>query len=289
MFTRLRGRLARPYRDSRLRAARGPAIGFAIATALCAAVGAATPTFWTVSTQADFLKGDVEDLSIDSDGRMLPGPSTSVLAETAAPFLWTVVAGPDGTLWAGSGNEGQVLKLGKDGKLSTFFDASELEVHALAVAPNGGLFVGTSPDGKIYQVAADGTAKTFFDPDDKYIWALAVDKSGNVFAATGDKGVIYKITPDGNGTRFYKTNAGNVVSLAFTKTGDLIAGTESPGRVFRIDSSGKAFVLLDSPFREIHALHLADDGTMYAVAVNGPQGNETAKPPEPSSSETTRP
>jgi len=236
---------------------------------------AAAPTFWTVSTQADFLKGDVEDLSIDSDGRVFPGPSASLLAETAAPFLWTILAGPDGALWAGSGNEGQVLKVAKDGKLSVFFDAPELEVHALAAAPNGGLYVGTSPDGKIYQVSADGTSKTFFDPDDKYVWALAVDKAGNVFAATGDKGVIYKITPGGEGTPFYKTNAGNVVSLAFTKAGDLIAGTESPGRVFRIDSAGKAFVLLDSPFREIHALHLGDDGTIYAVALNGAQGGES--------------
>ena len=236
---------------------------------------AAAPTFWNVSTQADFLKGDVEDLSIDSDGRVFPGPSASLLAETAAPFLWTVVTGSDGTLWAGSGNEGQVLKIGKDGKLSTFFDAAELEVHALAPAPNGGLYVGTSPDGKVYQVAADGTSKTFFDPDDKYIWALAVDKAGNLFVATGDKGLIYKVTPNGQGTRFYKTNAGNVVSLAFTKNGDLIAGTESPGRVFRIDSTGKAFVLLDSPFREIHALRLAEDGTIYVVALNGAQGGES--------------
>ena len=258
-------------------------VGAACAFSLCAGVAAATATFWTVSTQADFLKGDVADLSIDSDGRMFPGPSASLLAETAAPFLWTVIAGPDGTLWAGSGNEGQVLKVGKDGKLSTFFDAAELEVHALALAPDGGLYVGTSPDGKIYQVAADGTSKTFFDPEDKYIWALAVDKSGNVFAATGDKGVIYKIAPDGKGDRFYKTNAGNVVALAFTKTGELIAGTESPGRVFRIDSSGKAFVLLESPFREIHAVRLADDGTIYAVAVNGPQGGESrvTDPPTP--------
>ena len=121
---------------------------------------ASAPTFWTVSTQADFLKGDVEDLSIDSDGRMFLGPSASLLAETAAPFLWTVVDGPDGTLWAGSGNEGQVFKVGKDGKLSTFFDASELEVHALAAGPHGSLYVGTSPDGKIYKVEADGKSKT---------------------------------------------------------------------------------------------------------------------------------
>jgi hypothetical protein len=264
------------------------AIVLALLPAAWARLAAATPTFWTVSTQADFLKGDVQDLSIDSDGRMFIGPTASVVAETAAPFLWTVIAGADGTLWAGSGNEGLVLKVAKDGKSSTFFDAPELEVHALAPGPNGGLYVGTSPDGKVYQVNADGTSKVFFDPEDKYIWALAVDKSGNVFAATGDKGIIYKITPDGNGTRFYRTNAGNVVTLAFTKAGDLIAGTESPGRVFRIDSAGKAFVLLDSPYREIHSVRLSDDGTIYAVAVNGTQGGESRATDPPSSVEPQR-
>jgi sugar lactone lactonase YvrE len=228
------------------------------------------PTFWTVATQGDFLKGDVEDLSIDSDGRVFLGPSTSLVAETAAPFLWTLVAGTDGTLWAGTGNEGKVLKIGKDGKAATFFDATELEVHAIVPAPNNGLYVGTSPDGRIYHVSADGTARTFFDPDDKYIWSLALDRAGNLFAATGDKGVIYKITPDGKGTRFYKTSSTNVVSLAFSPAGDLYAGTESPGRVFRIDATGKAFVLLDSPFKEIHSLRIADDGTLYAAAVSGP-------------------
>src|SRR6185295_9071164 len=97
-------------------------VSAALIAAAWAGLSAAMPTFWTVTTQSDFLKGDVEDLSIDSDGRVFLGPSTSQLAETAAPFLWTMVAGRDGTLWAGSGNEGKVLKLGKDGKLTTFFD-----------------------------------------------------------------------------------------------------------------------------------------------------------------------
>ena len=245
------------------------------AVLLCAAAAAlvaATPTFWTVSTQVDFLKGDVEDLSIDSDGRVFLGPSATVVAETAAPFLWSIVAAPDGTLFAGSGNEGKVLKVGKDGKVTTFFDASELEVHAIAAAPNGGIYAATSPDGKIYLVNADGTSRTFFDPEDKYIWALAVDKTGNVFAATGDKGVIYKITAAGQGTRFYKANTTNVVSLGFARDGSLIAGTESPGRVFRIDQSGKAFVLLDSPYREIRAIRVIEDGTIYATGVSAAQG-----------------
>ncbi|HXG55371.1 MAG TPA: hypothetical protein VNJ03_08345 [Vicinamibacterales bacterium] len=239
-----------------------------IAVCLWTVARAASPTFWTVATQAEFLKGDVQDLSIDSDGRVVLGPAASVLADTAAPFLWTLQGSTDGTLWTGSGNEGKLLRVGKDGRVTTFFDTGELEVHAVAPAPRGGLYVATSPDGRIYQVAADGTAKTFFDPTDKYIWSLAVDRSGHLFAATGDKGVIYKITPEGHGTPFYRTHATNVVTLAFSGSGDLLAGTESPGRVFRIDAAGKAFVLLDSPYREIHALRVADEGTIYAAAVN---------------------
>ena len=263
------------------RAQRQLAFLCSFACLLGVALAAATPTFWTVSSQADFLKGDVEDLSIDSDGRMFLGPAASVLGETSAPFLWSIVAGPDGTLWAGSGNEGKVLKITRDGKVTTFFDAPELEVHAIAAAPHGGLYVATSPDGKIYAVAADGTSKTFFDPEDKYIWALATDASGNVFAATGDKGVIYKISPDGKGARFYKAGATNVVSLATTRTGELIAGTESPGRVFRIDAAGKAFVLIDSPFREIHALRLAADGTIYAAALSATPSSGADRAAEP--------
>jgi hypothetical protein len=259
----------------------------ALALAAMAWVGAtaATATFWTVATQPEFLKGDVENLSIDSDGRVLLGPTATLVAETAAPFLWRLVPGPDGTVWAGSGNEGQVLKVTRDGTLTTFFDSSELEVHALAAAPGGGLYVGTSPDGRIYHVAADGTSRTFYEPGAKYIWSIVVDGQGTVYAATGDKGVIHRIAPDGKGEPFYQTRASNVVTLALGPGGDLIAGTESPGRIFRIDASGKGFVLLDSPYREIHAVRLADDGTIYAAAVNGGPGgpDRDAEPqtPEP--------
>ncbi len=247
--------------------------------AASALLSASAPTFWTVSTQADFLKGDVENLSIDSDGRVFLGPATAQVAETSAPFLWTVLAGSDGTLWAGTGNEGQVLKITRDGKASTFFDAPEMEVHALASAPGGGLYVASSPDGKIYRVATDGTSKTFFDPDDKYIWALATAPDGALFAATGEKGNIYRITPDGKGSLFYKTNTTNVVTLAFDKAGNLLAGTESPGRIFRIDKDAKAFVLLDSSFKEIHALKVAADGTIYAAAFSGTPGGEDRAAP----------
>jgi hypothetical protein len=234
-----------------------------------AGVYASSPKFFQASTQADFLKGDVENLSIDNHGRLVLGPATELVYETSAPFVWSMIGGPDGSLFIGTGNEGKVFRIDAQGRGSMFFDAAELEAHALAPAPNGALYVATSPDGKIYKVDRNGDAAEFFDPKDKYIWALAVDAKGNLYAGTGDKGVIYRIPPDGNGTPFYKTKATHATAFAFDKAGNLIVGTESPGKVLRIDPDGKAFVLLDSPFQEIRALRFDDKGMLYVAALSG--------------------
>ncbi len=243
---------------------------------------AATPTFWVVSTQADFLKGEADGLAIDNLGRLTLGPAVSLVAESAAPALWTILPAAGGGYWIGSGNDGQVLRVGTDGRLATAFDSPEMEVHALAPAPGGGVYAATSPDGKIYRVAADGTSTVFFDPDDKYIWSLAVGADGVVYAGTGEKGLIYRITPDGKGERFYDTRSTNVVALAFDREGRLLAGTSNPGRLFRIDGTGKGFVLLDSPFKEIHSLRVDASGTIYATAVDG-EAPETSPPGGPTS------
>ena len=245
-------------------------IPFAILVALAVVpLAASSPKFFTATTQADFLKGDVENLSIDIQGQLTLGPATDLVYETETPFLWSLMSLPDGTLFAGSGNDGKVFKIDPQGKGSTFFDSRELEVHALAPAPNGGVYVGTSPDGKVYKVDRDGKSSTFFSSDDKYIWALAVDQKGNLYAGTGDKGVVYKITPDGKSSTFYKTSASHAMSLAFDRNSDLIVGTGTPGKVLRVDASGKAFMLLDSPFQEIRALRFDGKGMLYVAAISG--------------------
>ena len=264
-------------------------VAFALA-AVCAGVSlayAAAPTFWQVSNEAEFAKGDVENLSIDRYGRLTLGPAATSLYEASAPFLWSMVSAPDGTMYVGSGNEGQVYRIDSTGKGTVFFDAEELEVHALALAPGGGVYAATSPDGKVYKLDAMGRSTVLFDPPDKYIWGLALDKSGNVFAATGDKGVVYKITPDGKGSVFYQTKTTHAISLAFESDGHLLVGTESPGRLFRLDATGKPFVLLDSPYNEIHTLRLDPKGVIYAAAVSGATGGGAM--PAPSNPEPATP
>lgn len=257
------------------------AVAALVLTAGATALRAALPTFWQVSTENDFLRGEFENLSIDSYGRLTLGPATTSVYDSSAPFLWTVVSAQDGTLYAGTGNEGQVYRVEPSGRTAVFFDTEELEVHALAVIPEGGIYAATSPDGKIYKVDASGKGAVFFDPPDKYIWSLAIDSSGALFAATGDKGIIYKIAKDGKGGPFYQTKATHAMTLAFDGQGRLLAGTESPGRVFQIDASGKPFVLLDSSYNEIHKIRVDRTGAIYAAAVRGRAAPTSSRPAEP--------
>jgi sugar lactone lactonase YvrE len=256
------------------------------ALTLAALPAAATPGFWQAATLADFLRGEVDNLSIDEHGRLMLGPEVQRIHETGAPFVWTMLQGPDDSWFLGTGNDGRVIKVDRSGNGTVFYDSSEMEVHALAPAPDGGLYVGTSPDGRIYRVDAKGQSTIFFDPEDKYIWAIAVDPKGVVYAATGDKGVVYRITPDGQGTAFFSTKTTHALALSFDRAGHLMIGTGSPGRVFRVDGQGKGFLVLDTPYQEVRALRFDDQGVLYAAAQSGrsAQGGDsgvTVEPPAP--------
>lgn len=244
-------------------------VAVCVAALLAVRTLTAAPGFWQAATQADFLRGDVDQLSIDEHGRVTLGPALTRVHDAAAPFVWTIAAGQDGSWFLGTGNDGKVIRVDRDGTGSVFYDSAEMEVHALAAAPNGGLYVGTSPDGRIYRVDANGQATTFFDPDDKYIWSLVTDQAGNVFAGTGDKGTVYKISPDGKGQRFFASKTTHAVALAFDQQQQLLVGTGAPGRVFRVDAAGKGFLLLDTTYQEIHSVRIDPKGVIYAAAQSG--------------------
>ena len=229
----------------------------------------ATPGFWEAATQADFLRGEVERLSIDEHGRLMLGPDVRGVYDPSTPFVWTMVPGPDDSTFLGTGNDGKVIRVDRGGSGSVFFDSTEMEVHAIAAIPGGGLYVGTSPDGRIYKIDAKGQAAPFFDPDDKYIWALAVDAKGVLYAGTGEKGTVYRITPDGKGTSFFSTKTTHATTLAFDGSGQVLVGTGAPGRVFRVDSQGKGFLLLDTTYQEIKTLRVDPKGVLYVAAQSG--------------------
>ena len=113
-----------------------PTLAMAVTLTCTGLLNASSPKFFQAATQADFLKGEVEGLAIDNRGRLTLGPATDLVYETASPFLWTILPAPDGSLFVGAGNDGRVFRVDAQGRGSLFFDAAELEAHALALAPS---------------------------------------------------------------------------------------------------------------------------------------------------------
>jgi hypothetical protein len=257
----------------------------ALAFTVTALIGA-SPTFWRVSTQAEFLRGDVESLSVDAEGHLVLGQATIDFFDTTAPMLWSLASASDGALWAGSGNDGRLYRIDSDGDGQVVFDADELAIYAVVAGAEGAVFAATSPDGRVYRVTPDGETSTVFDPDDTYIWALAVASDGTLYAATGDSARIYRVTPQGESELLFESDATHVLSIALAAEGALLASTESPGQVLRIDPNGRAFVLLDAPFSEMRSLRVQPDGAVLVVAVNE-QGAQVSSSPSSADASNT--
>jgi hypothetical protein len=241
---------------------------------------------WRQSSYEEFLKGTAHGVAVRSDGRLELAPKFALLADADASYLWSVRVAPNGTLYAAGGSPAKVFRFDANGKPAVAFESTDLAAQAITFDAKGTLYVATSPDGKVYRVSASGEKSVFFDPKTKYIWYIAFDSEGVLYVATGDKGQIFSVAPDGKSELFYASDEAHIRVLAFDSKGSVIAGTEPSGRILRIsrsntDSPGKslqssgpaaqAFVLYETPKREVTALAIAADGAIYASAIGEKQ------------------
>lgn len=246
--------------------------------AVCAAMATAEHTRrWRQSTYEEFLKGTTHGIAVRSDGRLELAPKFTQLADADASYLWSLKLDAKGTPYTAGGSPAKVFKLDSNGKAATVFESNELSAQAIAFDLKGTLYVGTSPDGKVYKVSASGEKSVFFDPKTKYIWDIAFGPDGTLYVATGDKGQVYSVTPDGKSELFYASDEAHIRVLAFDSKGNLIVGTEPSGRVLRLtknkNASAEGFVLYETPKREVTALAVGPDGSIYAAAIGDRQHN----------------
>ncbi|HYY99520.1 MAG TPA: hypothetical protein VE642_13045 [Pyrinomonadaceae bacterium] len=245
------------------------------------------PVVWETDSRVEMLNGESHGVSVTDTGALMLAPQFTQVFDTEQAYVWSSAADSAGNVYLGTGHDGKIFRVGADGRGSLLYDAAELDVTALVVGRDGALYAGTSPDGKVYRVTQDGKADVYFDPPDKYIWSLAVAGDGSLAVGTGDTGKLYRVQAANakpEASLLVDTNETHIISLASDARGNIIAGTDPGGLVLRISPEGKAFALFDSPLREIHALALAADGSIYALAL----GDAATGPRASSSSSTTQ-
>ena len=240
-------------------------------------LGAARPALATqvrifeTQSQAGFLAGTLEGVSVDSLGRMELAPRAERVTSLSEPFLLSAAAHPDGWV-VGTGNAGKVLWIDRKGKTTELLAAAEPEVFAVWADPDGTVFAGTSPRGKVYRMARgkDGAWKSevFFEPGETYIWDLARGTDGSLLVATGTQGKLFRVSASGKGEVLYDSDDTHVRSLLALPGGDVLAGTAGEGLILRIGRDGQARTLHDAAEPEVVALTAAPDGTVYAGLVS---------------------
>jgi hypothetical protein len=265
---------------------------------------------WTQSSVDEFEKGTPQGVAITSDGHLREAPGLREIVTTPSTFVWSVAVDKSGTAYLGTAAPATVLRVGADGQPFTLFETKDLSVQVVRLGPDGALYVATMPSGKVYRLnpAAtekqdDTTAKLVFDlaaaqdgqaankptsktSDDKaadkqdgksrYVWDMTFDTSGRLYIATGGPGAVYRIDMEKAGSApelFFKSDEQHIRALAWDKSGNLIAGTDGSGLIYRISPQGKGYVLFEAPRREIPALAIAANGTIYAANVGDKSHN----------------
>ncbi len=251
---------------------------------------------WTQSRIDEFEKGTPQGIALTSDGHLREAPALSEVLTTPSTFVWSVAADKSGIVYVGTASPATVLRVGPDGKPFTLFETKDLSVQVVRLGPDGALYAATLPSGKVYRLKADASAKqdessatVVFDAakldaksaektDAKshYIWDLTFDSAGRLYIAVGGPGAVYRVDPAKKVQQpevFFKSDEQHIRTLAWDAKGNLIAGSDGSGLVYRIDPQGKGYVLFEAPRREITAVAVGANGTIYAASVGDKSHN----------------
>ncbi len=203
------------------------------------------------------------------------------LFETKDLSVQVVRLGTDGALYAATLPSGKVYRLNPnatakqdESTATVVFDAAKLD-DTVAPAPS-------KSSASAEKSADKDTEKEAPKPDAKphYIWDLTFDTAGRLYIATGGPGIIYRIELDKAGAKkdqkpevFLKSDEEHIRTLAWDAKGNLIAGSDGSGLVYRISPDGNGYVLFEAPRREITAVAVAANGTIYAASVGDKSHN----------------
>ncbi len=156
--------------------------------------------------------------SSGSTARSRPALRPTARLTTTPAQIWSLAAAPDGTLWAGTGGDGRVIRLRPGQAEETVFTAEEKNIFAIATSGTR-VYFATGPEGKVYVIDGTAAPRVFFDPSEKYIWALAVDRTGRLWVGAGNPAVVYRVDAGGTSQVVYRPPAAHVVVARARRAG----------------------------------------------------------------------
>ncbi|UCD58609.1 MAG: hypothetical protein JSV16_05745, partial [Candidatus Hydrogenedentota bacterium] len=241
---------------------------FLVSMFAAASAWAVSSSLWEVDSRDDFDAGEPQGVSIVAPGEITLGPRARV-TRLDALYVWALVEDSKGNIYAGTGNDGKIFRISREGSEEVFSDLELQQIFALTIDGNDVLYAGGFPGGKVYSIHGQGEVSEYFDTEQNSVWALYIGVNGKLFASTGDEGQIFRIEADGRGNVLYDSPERRILSLLGDTDGNLYAGSEQNGVIYRIDDRGRPFVLYDTELEEVTSMTLDANGNLYAVSSPG--------------------
>ena len=113
-----------------------------------------------------------------------PGDKPRVIFETdGVQYVWQIVVGSDGIVYAATGPNGKLFEIHKDGASRALLDSGENNILSLVSDGGDYLYAGTDPHGLIYRInRKTGESFVLYNATESEVGALAMDKEGNLYA-----------------------------------------------------------------------------------------------------------
>ncbi|MCP4199759.1 MAG: hypothetical protein GY762_21650 [Proteobacteria bacterium] len=202
--------------------------------------------------------------------------------------VWSLVFGDDQrTLFAGTGPEGKLFAITRDGKANIYADTEEEHVLSLGIDAKGKILAGTSPNAKLLKIDGPGrvtalaafkatevkaivphgndilvAVNTFKKPPAVPVKAKNANATGGPKTNLSNKkkksdlgdGKLFRVVADGQAEAIWSKKKAHVVSLAVAQNGTAFAGLGVGGKVISVNRERVVHTVLDLDEREVMAL-----------------------------------
>jgi len=145
----------------------------------------------------------VFSLALDNQGRLLAGTGgeagvllrfdkkhkcKKIFSDEEIKYIWSIVTGPGGRIYLGTGPTGKVLTLDSKGKnMEVLYKAKDKNILALALDKEGIAYAGGDENGLVYRIDPGSKKTTIaYDTGHSEISGLVFDEEGNLYVSTAD-------------------------------------------------------------------------------------------------------
>ncbi len=179
----------------------------------------------------------VWDLAIDARGGIyaatgdegkvfrLDGDRWDVAFDANDTQALSVVALPDGHVFAGTGPSGQVVDVTDPKHPASRPDPAVQYVWDLAADRDGNLYAATGPAGQLWKRDPKGVWSLLLDSAQKHLLCVATGGDGAVYAGSDGDGLLYRVAADGRVSVLYDAPQSEIRALVLAPDGTIYAGT----------------------------------------------------------------